>query len=94
MLGRDLAEPTRAFQLATQLSDLLFAGTFDTVLAAAGLESATARDIARIGLGNYAAGALMMPYRQFRGVGDANCATTSSNCSIVTPPASSRCRTA
>ena len=65
MLGRDLAEPTRAFQLATQLSDLLFAGTFDTVLAAAGLKSATARDIARIGLGNYAAGALLMPYRQF-----------------------------
>jgi XRE family transcriptional regulator, fatty acid utilization regulator len=65
MLGRDLAEPTRAFQLATQLCDLLFSGMFDTVVAAAGLESATARDIAHIGLGNYAAGALLMPYRQF-----------------------------
>jgi predicted transcriptional regulator len=65
MLGRDLAEPTRAFQLATQLSGLLFGPMFDAVLAAAGLKSATARDIARIGLGNYAAGALMMPYGQF-----------------------------
>jgi predicted transcriptional regulator/transcriptional regulator with XRE-family HTH domain len=64
-LGRDLAEPTRAFQLATQLCDLLFGPLFDQVLATAGLKSATARDIARIGLGNYAAGALMMPYRQF-----------------------------
>jgi predicted transcriptional regulator/transcriptional regulator with XRE-family HTH domain len=64
-LGRDLAEPTRAFQLATQLCDLLFAPLFDQVLASAGLKAATARDIARIGLGNYAAGALMMPYRQF-----------------------------
>jgi XRE family transcriptional regulator, fatty acid utilization regulator len=35
------------------------------VLASAGLESATARDIARIGLLNYAAGALVMPYRRF-----------------------------
>jgi predicted transcriptional regulator/transcriptional regulator with XRE-family HTH domain len=64
-LGRDLAEPTRAFQLATQLCDLLFGQLFDQVLATAGMKSATARDIARIGLGNYAAGALMMPYRQF-----------------------------
>ena len=64
-LGRDLAEPTRAFQLATQLCDLLFGKIFDTILAAAGMKSATARDIARIGLGNYAAGALLMPYGQF-----------------------------
>ncbi|HET9694316.1 MAG TPA: short-chain fatty acyl-CoA regulator family protein [Steroidobacteraceae bacterium] len=64
-LGRDLAEPTRAFQLATQLGDLLFGSLFDQVLASAGLKSVAARDIARIGLGNYAAGALMMPYRQF-----------------------------
>ena len=64
-LGRDLAEPTRAFQLATQLCDLLFGPLFDQVLASAGLKATAARDIARIGLGNYAAGALMMPYRQF-----------------------------
>ena len=64
-LARDLAEPTRAFQLATQLSDLLFGELFFVGLATAGLKSQTARDIARIGLGNYAAGALLMPYRHF-----------------------------
>lgn len=66
-LARDLAEPTRAFQLATQLSDLLFGELFASVVATAGLKSQTARDIARIGLGNYAAGALLMPYRHFAG---------------------------
>lgn len=64
-LDRDLAEPTRAFQLATQLCGLLFGELLDGVLAGAGLKSATARDIAWIGLGNYAAGALLMPYRRF-----------------------------
>jgi predicted transcriptional regulator/DNA-binding XRE family transcriptional regulator len=64
-LDRDLPEPTRVFQLATQLSDLLFADLCNEVLATAGLESATARDIARVGLVNYAAGALTMPYRRF-----------------------------
>jgi predicted transcriptional regulator/DNA-binding XRE family transcriptional regulator len=64
-LDRDLPEPTRAFQLATQLADLRFTELCDEVLATAGLESQTARDIARIGLVNYAAGALMMPYRRF-----------------------------
>jgi predicted transcriptional regulator/transcriptional regulator with XRE-family HTH domain len=64
-LDRDLPEPTRAFQLATQLADLMFTGLCDEVLATAGLESQTGRDIARIGLVNYAAGALMMPYRRF-----------------------------
>jgi hypothetical protein len=64
-LDRDLPEPTRAFQLATQLADLMFNDLCDEVLATAGLESQTGRDIARIGLVNYAAGALMMPYRRF-----------------------------
>ena len=64
-LDRDLAEPTRAFQLATQLVDLLLTELCNDVLATAGLEAATARDIARIGLLNYAAGALVMPYRRF-----------------------------
>jgi len=64
-LDRDLPEPTRAFQLATQLADLVFGDACAEVLATAGLESSTARDIARVGLVNYAAGALMMPYRRF-----------------------------
>ena len=64
-LDRDLPEPTRAFQLATQLADLTLGDRCNDVLASAGLESTTARDIARVGLVNYAAGALMMPYRRF-----------------------------
>jgi hypothetical protein len=64
-LDRDLPEPTRAFQLATQVADLTLGDRCSDVLASAGLESTTARDIARIGLVNYAAGALMMPYRRF-----------------------------
>jgi predicted transcriptional regulator/transcriptional regulator with XRE-family HTH domain len=64
-LDRDLPEPTLGFQLATQLADLSFGGLSDDVLATAGLESATARDIARVAMINYAAGALMMPYGRF-----------------------------
>jgi len=64
-LDRDLPEPTRAFQLATQLVALRFDDLCGSVLAGAGLESNTARDIARVGLLNYAAGALVMPYRRF-----------------------------
>jgi predicted transcriptional regulator len=64
-LDRDLPEPTRTFQLATQLVDLVLADTCNEVLAHGGFESSTARDIARIAMLNYAAGALMMPYRRF-----------------------------
>jgi predicted transcriptional regulator len=64
-LDRDLPEPTRTFQLATQLAALTFGDLCATVLDAAGLESNTARDIAHVGLLNYAAGALVMPYRRF-----------------------------
>jgi predicted transcriptional regulator len=64
-LERDLPEPTRTFQLAVQFAELTFAGLIDTVLAGSGLKSRSARDVARIGLANYAAGALLMPYRHF-----------------------------
>lgn len=66
-LARDLSEPTRVFQLASQLAELAFADLSAAVLADAGLKSQTARDVARVGLTNYAAGALVMPYRQFAG---------------------------
>ena len=64
-LERDLPEPTRTFQLAVQFAELAFAGLIDGVLAGSGLKSRGARDVARIGLANYAAGALLMPYRHF-----------------------------
>ena len=66
-LDRDLPEPTRAFQMATQLADLELGHVCDQVLAGARLESSTARDIARVAMVNYAAGALTMPYRRFAG---------------------------
>jgi predicted transcriptional regulator/transcriptional regulator with XRE-family HTH domain len=55
---------TQAFQLAfhvaaTSLSDLI-----EAELARARFRSAEAVDVCRIGLGNYAAGALLMPYRR------------------------------
>ncbi len=56
---------TRTFQMAyhlaaTELSDLI-----EAELAQAGLMSPEAVDVCRVGLGNYAAGALVMPYRTF-----------------------------
>lgn len=55
---------SQAFQMAfhvvsTSLSDLI-----EAELARARFRSAEAVDVCRIGLGNYAAGALLMPYRQ------------------------------
>jgi predicted transcriptional regulator/transcriptional regulator with XRE-family HTH domain len=64
-LERNLPEPTRAFQLATQLVELALAGEIEASLASGELESAAAHSVARVGLANYAAGALLMPYRDF-----------------------------
>ena len=64
-LERDLPEPTRSFQLAVQLAELSFAEPITGILATSGLKSKSAVDVARVGLANYAAGALLMPYRQF-----------------------------
>ena len=64
-LERDLPEPTRTFQLAVQFAELAFAAVIEAVLAGSGLKSRGAQDVARIGLANYAAGALLMPYRHF-----------------------------
>jgi len=64
-LPRDLAAPTQTFQLAVQIAELAFAEIIATVLGSGELKSQTANDVARVGLANYAAGALLMPYRQF-----------------------------
>ncbi|MER8099100.1 short-chain fatty acyl-CoA regulator family protein [Kitasatospora sp. NPDC094016] len=62
-----LADGQRAFQLATQLALLEHRPLLDTLVAAAGpgLTSPQAADLARIGLANYFAGALLMPYTAF-----------------------------
>ncbi|NEA52080.1 short-chain fatty acyl-CoA regulator family protein, partial [Streptomyces sp. SID10815] len=66
-----LSDGQRAFQLATQLA-LLEHGPLLTRLAdgAAGLTSPQSPALARIGLANYFAGALLMPYTAFHTVAE------------------------
>jgi len=60
------ADPsTAAFQLAHQAALLSHADLLDATLDLAQFRSEEARDIARIGLANYFAGAALMPYSQF-----------------------------
>lgn len=61
-LDRNLPEPTRAFQLATLLAELALVPQIEESLASGELKSAAAHSVARVGLANYAAGAILMPY--------------------------------
>ncbi|MEU6480386.1 short-chain fatty acyl-CoA regulator family protein [Streptomyces sp. NPDC047017] len=61
-----LSDGQRAFQLATQLALLEHGPLLDALAAGAtGLTSPESRSLARIGLANYFAGALLMPYTAF-----------------------------
>ena len=53
---------TRSFQTAFQIGALEMGPTMETLIDDAGFHSQEAREICRIGLCNYFAGALMMPY--------------------------------
>lgn len=64
-LSSYMAAPTRCFQLALQIAQLHAGATVDRVLAGAGFRSAEAAEICRIGLHNYFAAALILPYGQF-----------------------------
>jgi predicted transcriptional regulator/transcriptional regulator with XRE-family HTH domain len=55
----------QAFQMATQLAFLELADKLDAVVAAGQFAGEEARSLARIGLANYFAGALILPYRAF-----------------------------
>ncbi|MFD8086042.1 short-chain fatty acyl-CoA regulator family protein, partial [Kitasatospora sp. NPDC059722] len=57
-----LTEGQRAFQLATQLALLEQRDLLDALVAGAGLASPQADRLVRIGLANYFAGAVLMPY--------------------------------
>ncbi|WP_374569739.1 short-chain fatty acyl-CoA regulator family protein [Phenylobacterium sp.] len=57
---------TRAFQTACQIVAADLGGLIEKELAEAGLRSASAAEICRISLTNYAAGALLLPYETFR----------------------------
>ncbi|MER8037174.1 short-chain fatty acyl-CoA regulator family protein [Streptomyces hydrogenans] len=65
LLSPWLSEGQRAFQLATQLAFLEHGPLLDELVATAGLTSTQAEGLARIGLANYFAGAVLMPYTSF-----------------------------
>lgn len=56
---------TRSFQAAFQIAMLEMDTTISAIVRDAGFRTAEASEICRIGLGNYVAGALMMPYEAF-----------------------------
>mgnify|MGYP002344157519 FL=1 len=64
-LSRALAPGQRAFQMATQLAFLDHSRTLDTLVDSPRLAGAESRALARIGLANYYAGALILPYGEF-----------------------------
>jgi predicted transcriptional regulator len=64
-LNANLPAPSRAFQLAYHLASALLGDVIEQELAQARFRTSEAVAVCRVGLGNYAAGALMMPYRRF-----------------------------
>ncbi len=67
-LQLDSAQPNESsrFQLAYQVAALALSGQIAQIVAAAPLQTEAARHLLTVGLGNYAAGALLMPYERFR----------------------------
>jgi predicted transcriptional regulator/transcriptional regulator with XRE-family HTH domain len=65
LLSGHLSPGQRAFQMATQLAFLEFGDDIQRMVDDSGFSSDEARALARIGLANYFAGALIMPYRPF-----------------------------
>ena len=64
-LSSYMAAPTRSFQLALQIAQLHAGASVDRLLAGAGFRNAEAAEICRIGLHNYFAAALILPYGRF-----------------------------
>lgn len=64
-LSPRLTRGQRAFQMATQLAVLEHHATLDAIAREAELTTLQATALARIGLANYYAGALLMPYTDF-----------------------------
>ncbi|BBZ42528.1 DNA-binding protein [Mycobacterium conspicuum] len=64
-LARWLHPGQRAFQIATQIALLTQAESIDAIIAGNDQLSDDARGVARIGLANYFAGALLLPYQRF-----------------------------
>jgi len=64
-LPRELEPGQQAFQLATQIAMIAFDRELSALVDSAEFANADTRGLARIGLANYFAGALIMPYRKF-----------------------------
>lgn len=64
-VARWLHPGQRAFQMATQYALLTHGEIIDALVADDTALSAEAREVARVGLANYYAGALLLPYRMF-----------------------------
>ena len=65
-IDRTLTEASRTFQLAHQLVRIALSAEIAEVRARAGLRAQEASALLEVGLANYAAGALLMPYARFR----------------------------
>ena len=65
-MSAQLSAGQRAFQLATHLATLELNAELDKVVEGSRLSGDETRALARIGLANYAAGAIILPYRAFR----------------------------
>ena len=68
LLALDSTQPIESgrFQLAFQLAALALSDEIATIVAQAPMQTEAARHLLTVGLGNYAAGALLMPYERFR----------------------------
>ncbi len=66
LLSDQLPRESRGFQMAFQLALLEARGTVEAEIASAKPSSPEAASLMRVGLLNYVAGALVMPYRAFR----------------------------
>ena len=64
-LSAQAGRPTQAFQLLHQVALITQNDLLDATLDLARFQSETAREIAKIGLANYFAGAALLPYRAF-----------------------------
>jgi len=65
LVSEMLSQPARVFQLACQIGLLQHRELLDRIADQATLSSDEARRLARLGLANYFAGAVMMPYGRF-----------------------------
>ena len=66
-LNAALPPESRRFLIAHRLAAIAFAAAIDAIVDASGLQQPEARRLLGIGLANHAAGAMLMPYRPFRG---------------------------